>query len=162
MKATFALVLSIIVMGFATAASASKHLCPDPNYDGAEIYASATELYAGQRYDLRAGGDHDSRGCYYISGTGERVSGYFTRQPDFELNFYKNANYKLMFRVQSDCDSVLLINTGAGNWYWDDDDAGNLDAQIYLTRPSAGWYDIWIGTVGPENCDASLYLETFK
>jgi len=161
MRAIFAFLFSLFVMSFATTASAS-HLCPDWNYNGAQIHASATQLYSAQRYSLRAGGDHDSSTCNYVSQTGERVSGYFTRQPDFELNYQKDANYKLLFRVQSDCDSVLLINTGAGNWYWDDDDAGNLDAQIVLTNPSNGWYDIWVGTIGSENCDALLHLETFQ
>ena len=64
-------------------------------------------------------------------------------------------------KVVSECDSVLLVNTGAMNWYYDDDDNGNLDALITLTRPSNGWLDVWVGTHDGEVCDAVLSLETF-
>jgi hypothetical protein len=73
----------------------------------------------------------------------------------------KKTDYSLEFRVDSDCDSVLLINTGAMNYYFDDDDNGNFDPKIRLTRPSEGWYDVWIGTYNGSECTAVLTLETF-
>lgn len=162
MRSVFFCLTALFVLSFASTASA-HHLCPDYRYqEEATIYASATQLFQAQQYSLRAGGDHEVTSCNFYSQTGERITGHFIRQPDFQLNYQKDANFKLMFRVQSACDSVLLVNTGAGNWYWDDDDAGNLDAQIILSTPSNGVYDIWVGTVGAANCDAILHLETFK
>ena len=58
--------------------------------------------------------------------------------------------------------TATSINTGAANWYYDDDDNGNLDARITLTRPSNGWMDIWVGTHDGSVCDAVLTLETFN
>jgi hypothetical protein len=64
-------------------------------------------------------------------------------------------------RVVSECDAALLINTASANWYYDDDDNGDLDPKIVLTRPANGRIDIWIGTYDGEFCNAQLQLETF-
>ena len=69
--------------------------------------------------------------------------------------------YYIVFSVESDCDSVLLINTAATNWFYDDDDNGASDPLIRLTNPSTGVYDIWVGTYNGRYCDAVLSLETF-
>jgi len=55
----------------------------------------------------------------------------------------------------------LLINTGSTSWYYDDDDNGNADARISLTRPANGRIDVWVGTYDGTYCDAKLSLETF-
>ena len=55
----------------------------------------------------------------------------------------------------------LLINTGSANWYYDDDDNGNMDPKITLTYPSDGYLDVWVGTYDGQYCDATLRLETF-
>jgi hypothetical protein len=55
-----------------------------------------------------------------------------------------------------------LINTASVNWYYDDDDNGDLDPKIVLTRPADGYLDIWVGTYDGAYCDAILSLETFK
>jgi len=72
------------------------------------------------------------------------------------------GRYQLVISVVSECDSILLINTGAVNRYYDDDDNGNYDARISLSRPSNGWLDIWVGTHDGKTCDATLSLETFN
>ena len=84
-----------------------------------------------------------------------------TAAPDFSLELSGMDPFRLVLKVVSECDSVLLVNTGAMNWYYDDDDNGNLDALITLTRPSNGWLDVWVGTHDGETCDAVLSLETF-
>lgn len=65
--------------------------------------------------------------------------------------------------VINQCDSAVLINTGAANWYDDDDDYndGGGGAQITLSNPSNGRIDIWARTYELGNCDAVLTLETF-
>jgi hypothetical protein len=69
--------------------------------------------------------------------------------------------HRLAVSVNSQCDSTLLIMTGAENWFYNDDDNGNLDARIVLTRPSNGLYDIWVGTYDGDHCDATLTFRTF-
>lgn len=144
-----------------TLAAGVAQACPQISMSGATINASATYLYTPRGYDVIAGGSSDVSRCGIRTGTGEFPVGWVAQAPDFELYYQKNASYALEFRVISNCDSVLLINTGGGNWYFDDDDNGNGDAKIRLTNPSAGLYDIWIGTYGPQTCSAQLQLETF-
>jgi hypothetical protein len=83
-------------------------------------------------------------------------------KPDFSFNLSGMGGYTLTVSVESECDSILLVNTASENWFYDDDDAGNLDASINLTRPANGWLDIWVGTHDGSYCDAVLSLETFN
>lgn len=72
------------------------------------------------------------------------------------------SGHTLVISVVSRCDAALLINTGNRNWFYDDDDNGNLDPRIVLTRPSNGIIDVWVGTYDGEYCDAVLSMETFR
>ncbi len=150
---------ALIVAVFSVAAKA----CPEIRLSGQELDYSASELYQPQSFKVVAGGQENLERCNIRSNNPppSYASGYVAAAPDFELYYRHERGYALEFRVVSDCDSVLLINTGAANWYFDDDDNGNLDAKIRLTAPSSGWYDIWIGTYDPSTCNATLTLETF-
>ena len=82
--------------------------------------------------------------------------------PDYKLEFSGNsAGRELEFRLDSACDTVLLLNDTNGTWHHDDDSNGNLDAKIRLPKASNGVYDIWVGTLNADNCDATLTIETF-
>jgi len=151
------LLTALAAMFFGTAAMA----CPDYNLYGDRYELSGRSMVGGKYIDVRAGGDNSITGCGIRFGS-DRGRGYVTRAPDFSLKLTGMGRYKIRFTVQSECDSILLINTGAANWYYDDDDAGNLDATITLTRPSNGWMDVWVGTHDGSVCDARLYLETFR
>lgn len=150
------LILTAVFLSFPGAAIA----CPEVNEDGTELRYSGKDLYTARSFKVTAGGGQDLSRCGIINNTSGAPEGFVAEAPDFELLFTGNG-YELEFRVESECDSVLLINTGSGNWYWDDDDNGNLDAKIRLGRASDGWYDIWIGTIGSDTCNARLILETF-
>jgi len=151
------MILSFIGMLTAGAAAA----CPNYNLYGATYELTGRSLYTEQSVDVRAGGDRSILGCGIRFGS-DRGRGYVTEAPDFSLRLSGMGNYQLAISVISRCDSILLINTGAANWYYDDDDNGNLDARITLSRPSNGWMDIWVGTHDGSVCDATLYLETFN
>ncbi len=135
--------------------------CPNYNLYGDTYELSGRSLVGGQSVDVRAGGDQSITGCGIRFGS-DRGRGYVTQAPDFSLKLSGMGRYKIRFTIRSECDSILLINTGAANWYYDDDDAGNLDATITLTRPSNGWMDVWVGTHDGSVCDARLYIETFR
>ncbi len=90
------------------------------------------------------------------------LPGYTTSSPDFSITVQGISGYSIEFRVRSECDSVLLVNTAARNWYFDDDDLGAGDAKIRLTRPAGdGIFDVWVGTYDGSSCDARLIIETF-
>ena len=134
--------------------------------EGVQSYsATGTQLLQPVGFNVTAGGDRDLTQCGQIynnlgSDRPEYGGTYFPGQPDFSIYLEDMNRYKIDIRVVSDCDAALLINTGAVNWYFDDDDLGNLDPRIWLTRPSGGRMDIWIGALdGP--CNAQLQLETF-
>ncbi|HGG06100.1 MAG TPA: hypothetical protein ENK28_11640 [Aliiroseovarius sp.] len=135
--------------------------CPNYNLYGDTYELTGRSMYNTQSVNVRAGGDQSITGCGIRFGS-DRGRGYVTQAPDFSLKLSGMGGYKLSVSVVSKCDSILLINTGAANWFYDDDDNGNLDAKIVLTRPSNGWLDIWVGTHDGSVCDATLYLETFR
>lgn len=146
-------------------AASMASACPTIT-EGVHSYSfTGTQLLQPVGIDVTAGGDRDLTQCGHIysnlgSDRPEYGGTYFTGQPDFSIFLQDMGRYKIDIRVVSECDSALLINTGAVNWYFDDDDLGNLDPRIWLTRPSGGRMDIWVGALdGP--CNAQLQLETF-
>ncbi|SMX25490.1 hypothetical protein [Boseongicola aestuarii] len=135
--------------------------CPNYNLSGESYEVSGSYLYSPRSLTVRAGGPHSITACGIRPNT-DRGRGYVTEAPDFTIHLSGMSGYSLVMSVESECDSVLLINTGAKNWYYDDDDNGALDARISLSRPSNGWLDIWVGTHDGAVCDARLVLETFN
>ncbi len=137
--------------------------CPDYTQWGTESYrATGSQLRQRQNFNVVAGGQNYIWNCRHINPQTDRGAGYFTTKPDFSFDLSGMNNVQLVISVVSRCDSALLINTGNVNWFYDDDDNGNLDPRIVLTRPSNGIIDIWVGTYDGAYCDAVLSLETFR
>lgn len=143
-------------------AAAPAWACPDFNIAAVEQYsASGDTLYTAQQFAVTAGGEHDLSRCGNVRPQTDRGRGFVMAQPDFSFELSRMGRYQLVISTVSDCDSVLLINTGSASWFYDDDDNGNLDARITLTRPANGRIDVWVGTQDGAYCDSYLYLETF-
>jgi len=144
--------------GFGTAAVA----CPDFNQRAVESYsASGSSFRSPKSFNVVAGGDNYIWNCRNVRPNTDQGAGYFTSPPDFSFNLTGMQGLRLVISAISQCDSALLINTGSATWYYDDDDNGNLDPKIVLTRPANGRIDIWMGTYDGAYCDARLTLETF-
>ncbi len=135
--------------------------CPNYSLSGETYYLTGYDLWNVQSVGVTAGGEYSIQGCGIRPRT-DQGRGYVTAAPDFTISLSQMNQFSLVVSVVSECDSVLLINTGAANWYYDDDDNGNLDARISLNRPSNGWMDIWVGTNDGAYCNATLNLETFE
>ena len=135
--------------------------CPNYSLTGESYNVTGDYLYTARSLNVRAGGQHSITACGIRPNT-DRGRGYVTETPDFSIRMSEMNRYSIAISVVSACDSVLLVNTGARNWYYDDDDNGSLDARITLSRPSNGWMDIWVGTHNGAVCDARLTLETFN
>ena len=74
--------------------------------------------------------------------------GWIARAPDYRVNWTAGSgSLPLIFSVQSESDTTLIINDAQGNWVCDDD-GGNegLNPAITFTAPASGQYDIWVGT----------------
>ena len=152
--------LAFAILGLIGLATAS-HACPNYQTHAAVYAASGPQLYAAHSFPVTAGGDWNVAYCGNVRPATDRGPGFFTAQPDFTFDLHQMAGYQLVLSVVSACDATLLVNTGSANWYYDDDDNGNLDPRIVLTRPSNGILDVWIGTVDGSYCNAQLTLETF-
>lgn len=156
LRLVFASLLATI--GFTGTAMA----CPDYNLSPQEAYqATGQQLYQKRGFDVVAGGNHYIWNCSHIRPGTDTGAGYFPASPDFSFQLSGMSRYQLEVSVISECDAALLINTASASWYYDDDDNGNLDPSILLTRPADGRIDIWIGTYDGEYCNAQLQLETF-
>jgi len=93
-------------------------------------------------------------GSYDISEIG--YSGFVSIAPDFDL-YYTPGTYSLTIKAESSEDTILLINTPGGKWLYDDDYEG-VNPSITIDSPEDGLYNIWIGSYGSENVDATLII----
>ena len=140
-----------------TLVSFSAMACPDVSQNGKALAYTSDELYSAKTHKVLAGGGVDLAGCMSLPGYG-----YVMTAPDFTLTFSANADGReLEFRLDTECDSILMVNDASGNWHYDDDSNGSLDAKIRLGKAPAGVYDVWVGTRYSGNCNASLVIETF-
>lgn len=95
------------------------------------------------RVSIAAGGEIDASA---IGAPG--CLGWIARAPDYRVNWTAgDGQLPLIFSVQSDADTTLVINDANGNWVCDDD-GGNqgLNPSISFSNPSSGQYDVWVGT----------------
>lgn len=85
------------------------------------------------------------------------VRAYVAKAPDYRIH-YTPGKVPLTFYVTSSADTTLLINLPNGAWIANDDSAGTLNPSIHFANPPAGQYDIWVGTVNPNNARAVLHV----
>jgi hypothetical protein len=74
--------------------------------------------------------------------------GFVAQPPDFRVNWTAGSgSLPLVFSVQSEADTTLVINDAEGNWVCDDDGGNNgLNPAITFATPASGQYDVWVGT----------------
>jgi len=147
----------IMMMVLAFAAN-NSYACPSLSDSGvASLSYSSDELYSAKSHKVLAGGSVDLTGCTSLPGYG-----FVMAAADFSLTFSGNsAGRALEFRLDSECDSILLVNDASGSWHYDDDSNGDMDAKLRLAKAADGVYDIWVGTRYSGNCNATLVIETF-
>lgn len=144
-------------MTTAFAGAASAQQCPDWQLGGIPITTDAETAWVPQQYPLFAGGGLDLSACTSVQGVG-RV----TPAPNFTLQYdARNMGRDLELRVQTDCDTTLLVNDSTGQWQFNDDANGTLQPSLRLANAPSGQYDIWVGTFGSQSCQATLVAETF-
>jgi hypothetical protein len=145
-------VISEVGLGGEAGGGAATGAMPDWTLDPAY---GAVDLVSGFEPDphvvaIAAGGELDASvipGCW----------GAIARAPDYRVNFTAgNYGLPLIFSVNSDADTVLVINGADGQWVCDDD-GGNigLNPSITFANPQSGQYDIWVGTFAGGGLQAS-------
>lgn len=137
-------------------AASTVYTCPDFTLDAPVLSYSIGQLATPQVNQVIAGGDIDLSGCSEVPGTG-----WIIANPDFQVELTGNtALQDVEIRVDAVCDAILLVNGANGQWLYNDDTDGT-NPVILLSGPSDGAYDIWVGTLGPDNCDATLTISAF-
>ncbi len=76
---------------------------------------------------------------------GAACTGFVTSTPDLVLNFTGTSQMLRFFVRNTDGDTTLIINDGAGRWHCNDDFAAH-DPQVDIQNAPAGHYDIWVGS----------------
>lgn len=143
-----------LLLGVVIGAPAAAQDCPSTGGETRDrLELGARELRGGRSYPVLAGGDMDLQRCRDVPG-----EGWIIRGPDFELHLSDaRAGAMLDLRVAGACDTVLLVNDGAGEWHFSDDAGGGQDPALRIAAAD-GVYDIWVGTFDIANCDARLSL----
>lgn len=154
--------LTLLLLSSFLFLSVPAFACPDWSLSGDTYRLSGRDLTGGRTFNVTAGGDTSILNCRNVRPQTDRGQGYVMDRPDFTFDLSGMDGYRLTISVVSQCDSILLVNTGRANWYYDDDDNGNLDPLITLTRPSNGWLDVWVGTHDGEYCDARMTMRTSR
>lgn len=139
------------------ASAASAQQCPDWQLGGIPITTDAQVAWVPQQYPMFAGGGLDLAQCSSVPGHGR-----ITAAPNFSLSYDAlGMGRDLELRVESDCDTTMLINDSSAQWHYNDDTNG-LQPAIRLSNAQNGRYDIWVGTFGSTACAATLIAETFE
>jgi hypothetical protein len=149
-------IMTSLVFPIFGAVAPSSELCPDPREEAAVTIAhTGAGLYAPQTHEVLAGGTIDLATC------SEDLAGFVALPADFAFALSEMADYeRLALTVQSTCDTVLLVQSPAGEWFYDDD-TNDLNPALDLLDPADGIYRVWVGTYGADLCEAALTLESF-
>lgn len=148
----------VLAAGFAVAVlpAAAFATCPNFGTPGAALSYTAEQVWVPKASSVVAGGDIDLVQCLDVPG-----EGHIVETPDFTLQYQAlNMGRALEFRVEGECDTVLLVNAANGEWLFNDD-ADGLNPAVRIPAAGDGQYDIWVGTLGSELCAAQLIVESF-
>ncbi len=132
-----------------------------PNYAIANTAFGQHTMFAGQGSyrvpRITAGGRFPLTNCF--PGTGWR--GFTITRPDFRF-FYQGVSStgRLTFQLTSNAvDTVLLINTPDGQWFFNDDSNGTFNSTLTFSPVLQGQYDIWAGAYNnSSNNPADLWV----
>lgn len=145
-------------MALFTAGSAYAQQCPDWQLNGIPVATDAETAWVPQQYPMYAGGALDLSLCTSVPNG----RGHVTAAPSFSISYdARNTGRALEFRVDSQCDTTLLVNDATANWQFSDDDGGTVNPRLRLADAASGRYDVWVGTYGAEACQATLVVEAF-
>lgn len=132
-----------------------------PNYAIARTAFGQHTMFAGQGSyrvpRITAGGRFPLTNCF--PGTGWR--GYTITRPDFRF-FYQGVSQtgRITFQLTSAAvDTVLLVNTPDGQWFFNDDSNGTFNSTLTFSPVLQGQYDIWAGAYNQSsNNPAQLWV----
>jgi len=149
------LAAALILIGLTGIAAA----CPTIGMTGVSYNMSGDQLYSPQTLNVTAGGPNNLSNC------GFNHAGYVISAPDFSFYLSGMGNYRLEIEVNGgNCDTMLLVNSANGTWFYDDDSNGNLQPVVNIQggQHTNGRVDVWVGTYNGDYCNATLEMETWN
>jgi hypothetical protein len=147
------LVAAAMLWGGAAAAS-----CPGLGHRDDATYVTARQLMKTKVSDVRAGGTVPLEICEAVPGAGN-----VPFEPSVAVHYIVDRKrMDLEVRTAGDCDTVLLLRSPSGRWYFDDDNGDGANARLRLGLPAEGVYEIWVGSQEGRACAARLELQTVK
>lgn len=132
--------------------------CPGLGFKDNELHMSARQLATPKVTPVRAGGTVLLGQCDALPG-----SGNIPFDPSVAIHYIADRKrMDLEFATAGDCDTVLLVRTPSGRWFFDDDNGPQRNASLRLSNPPEGRYEIWVGSEGGYACPSELRLQTFR
>jgi len=131
--------------------------CPNPNLVGTSATFFAGQLAMGQSLSGTAMGTTRLGDCGIPDAWG-----YATAAPSYSLFLSQMTGHDLSLRVESSCDSTMLVRTPDGQWHFNDDSGGSLNPALRLAAPTPldGRVDVWLGTYSQGQCPATLSVQS--
>lgn len=107
---------------------------------------------------VTAGGRADLSPCFE-----EGWAGHVADAPDLDVQYITSGASDLVFFVQSAADTVLLVATSDGRWWYDDGrGAGDGSPAVAVEHATSGVYSVWIGSRRAEDgLEATLFVTEF-
>lgn len=141
-----------LVAGLFTGVAAAQDYGLAPNYTTMNLSAGFSDDPRTVR--LSSGGSNDAS-----KTIGGSCRGFVSSAPDVRVNYSAGSTFPLIFSVNSNSDTTLVINGPDGRWYCDDDGGNGLNPSYRFSNPQSGQYDVWVGTYGNSGLEsATLYV----
>ncbi len=121
------------------AASGGPNWTLPPTYGTAELTTGF--LPDPHTVEIQAGGELDAS----EHDLGPGCLGNIATAPDYDVVYTAGETFPLIFSVESEADTTLIINGPDGSWHCNDDTNG-LNPQVTFESPQSGLYDVWVGT----------------
>src|SRR5438552_1332218 len=86
------------------------------------------------RRNVTAGGGLDLSRCR------QNWKGWVSNSMDVQLHYRTSGGQSLTFTIESEADTILLVNDPSGTWHFDDDSGPGLNGRIRFVRAREGRY----------------------
>lgn len=138
------ILLATVAMGALLAGGASAAQAQDwslnPTYGSTSLRAGFTpDPYV---INLHSGGSINA-----ATAISSSCRGFIANAPDYRVT-YSAGSWPLIFTVNADVDTTLVVNGPDGRWYCDDDGGEGLNPRLQWGSPPSGQYDVYVGTYG--------------